>query len=687
MCGIAGLYEREGRADLGRLLAMSRLMRHRGPDDEGILLADVAGNGVLALGGPDTPADVYTSPHAYAPGRLEGRGAAGHHGVGLLHRRLAILDLSPAGHQPMCDRERRLWLTFNGEIYNWVELRRELEGLGDTFTSASDSEVILAAYRRWGPECLPRFNGMFALAIWDTHERRLFCARDRFGVKPFYYQHEAGRLAFASEPKALVLTQPGRIAVRDEAVRDLLALDWVDHETSTFFEGLRQLPPAHWLAMSERGLEIRRWWSLDPKRRATSPPAQWTEEFAELFTDAVRLRLRADVAVGSCLSGGLDSSAVVTTMARLGAADQHTFSCAYDVPGFDERPHIDAAVAASGAHPHLVVPDGADFWSVFDRLAYQQDEPTAGSGLFSQWKVMELAHGRGLKVLLDGQGGDETLAGYFRYLPIALRDRLAAGDLVGFARGFGDVAGRLGAATTLALTLEPWLPRALFAPLRRRFGQGKDRVLAPRLRALPAHPPRPSREFPTALSRQLAFDTLQRLLPSLLRYEDRNSMAFSIETRLPFLDYRLVEFVFALPDDQRLEGTTTKAILRRALADRVPASVRERRDKMGFETPTDLWLRTRHAGEARRRLTREGVLDRWLDGGALRTELEDFLAGRRAIGLQVWRWLALESWARRFVAVDARVGAREAEEVWSAGHHRTYLEVVTGRPPAREDGA
>ncbi len=424
---------------------MSRLMRHRGPDDEGVVLLDVSDGGALVLGGPDTPDDVYASGLPYAPGRRTGDRTDARYAVGLLHRRLSIVDLSPAGHQPMCDRDRRSWLVFNGEVYNWVELRRELESLGDTFVSASDTEVILAAYHRWGPECLSRFNGMFALALWDTRERRLFCARDRFGVKPFYYQHEDGRFAFASEPKALVLTQPRPIAGRDEAVRDLLALDWVDHRDTTFFDGLMQLPAAHWLSVGENGLEIRRWWGLDPARRAPGGPAAWTGEFAELFTDAVRLRLRADVPVGSCLSGGLDSSAVVTTMARLGAGEQHTFSCAYDVPGFDERPHIDAAVAASGARPHLVVPDGADFWSVFDRLAYQQDEPTAGSGLYSQWKVMELAHRAGLKVLLDGQGGDETLAGYFRYLPIALRDRLARGDVAGFARGFGDVAGRLGA--------------------------------------------------------------------------------------------------------------------------------------------------------------------------------------------------------------------------------------------------
>jgi asparagine synthase (glutamine-hydrolysing) len=684
MCGIAGLYETRGRADLGRLSQMSRLLRHRGPDDEGIVLIDPGAGQSVTLGGPDTPADVYASAHPYAPGRTAGARRDARLGIGLLHRRLSIVDLSPGGHQPMCDGAGRLWITYNGEIYNYVELRAELEGLGERFTSASDTEVILAAYRRFGPDCLQRFNGMFAFALWDGERHELFCARDRFGVKPFYYQWDGARFAFASEPRALVLTQPRRIAARLEAVRDLIALDWVDHEAHTFFEGLLALPAAHSLTLSERGLALRRWWSLDPGARATGDPREWTATFERLFTDAVRVRLRADVEVGSCLSGGLDSSAVVTTASRIAARPLHAFSCAYDEgPTFDERAFARLTVDASGAIPHVVVPDGADFWSAFDRLHDLQGEPTAGPGLYSQWKVMELAHGAGLKVLLDGQGGDETLAGYFRYLPIRLRDLLSAGNFGGFAALWGGVSNRLGASTALALTFEPWLPSALIAPLRRRFGQGKDRVLGEAMRALPPRGlPRPPRGWESGLQRQLAFDTLQRLLPSLLRYEDRNSMAFSIETRLPFLDYRLVEFAFSLPDDQRLDGITTKAIMRRALADRVPAPVLDRKDKMGFETPTDLWLRGRFAAEARRRLGSPGPLHEWLDPAALGAELDGYLSGRRAIGLQVWRWLALESWTRRYLVSDPRVNERGSEPALHAGRHLQYAEVVERR--ARE---
>ena len=680
MCGIAGLYRREGRIDLGRLGRMGAILRHRGPHDEGMVWIDPRSGHATTHGGSDTPAEVFRSPHPFAPGRRHGEGAPVF-GVGLAHRRLAIVDLSPGGHQPMCDPRARHWLTYNGEIYNYVELRAELQAAGETFTTQSDIEVILAAYRRWGRDCLSRFNGMFAFALWDSDRHELFCARDRLGVKPFYYQWNGESLAFASEPKALVLTQPLRIAPRLAAIRDLVALDWVDHDATTFFEGLSQLRAGHFMTVGESGMTLQRWWQLDPARHAPGGPRDWERQFVELFTDAVKVRLRADVEVGSCLSGGLDSSAVVTTASALASRPMHAFTCAYDEgPAYDERRWVDAVVAQSGAISHVVVPDGGDFWPTLDRLTFQQDEPTAGAGVFSQWKVMELAHQPGLRVLLDGQGGDETLAGYERYLPLRLRDLLAAGDLPGFLGSWGDVARRLGSAHALALTLEAWVPKSLFAPLRRWFGQGKDRVLTRELAALPGHrPPRAPAGFATAVRRQQAFDLLQRLLPSLLRYEDRNSMAFAIETRLPFLDYRLVEFVFSLPDSQKLDGTTTKAILRRALADRIPESVRARRDKKGFETPADVWLRSRFQSELKRRLLTPGPIHQWLEPTALAAALDEYLAGRRPIGLQIWRWLSLESWSRQYLAGDPRVGERPARAYDHPGLHLSYRQVERER--------
>lgn len=677
MCGIAGLVVRNGRADLGRLSLMSLLLRHRGPDDEGGVLIDPEGGQWMTLGGPDTPADAYSSGTPFAPGRRAGDQKTAQYRVGMVHRRLSIVDLSPTGHQPMSAAGGRTWIVYNGEIYNHVELRAELEKSGATFIGTSDTEVILAAYRAWGRDCLARFNGMFAFALWDGERGELFCARDRLGVKPLYYESDGDTFAFASEPPALVRTRPRRAQPRLAAIHDLIALDWVDHESPTFFEGLFQLPPGQYLVYGKGGLSVRRWWSLDPNRRATGDPREWTAEFERLFTDAVRLRLRADVEVGSCLSGGLDSSAVVTTAAQMLEKPLHAFTCAYDEgPAYDERPYVRATIEASGASSHLVVPDGADFWEAFDVLHAQQGEPTAGPGVYSQWKVMGLARDAGLKVLLDGQGGDETLAGYFRYLPLRLRDLAAHGRLVAFAQLWGDVVERLGFSTTLGLVTEPLMPPGVAHVLRRRFGQGKDLVMGEALRGIRRHAPAAPRGFGSAVRRQQAFDLAQRLLPSLLRYEDRNSMAFSIETRLPFLDYRLVEFVLSLPDEQRLEGSTTKAILRRALADRIPAPVLARRDKMGFETPADVWLRSRFATEVRHRLNTPGPHHQWLHPAAMADAVEAYLVARRPIGLQIWRWLSLESWGRQYVAADPRVTERPRETALHAGRHRSYVEVL-----------
>ena len=677
MCGIAGLYDRHGRADLGRVQAMSQLLRHRGPDDEGLVLIDPVSGQWSTHGGADTPAAVFRSGLPWAPARTHGAQVTARHGVALAHRRLAIVDLEPTGHQPLCDDAQRVWVVYNGEIYNHVELRAELERAGHRFRGTSDTEVLVAAYRAWGEDCLGHLNGMFAFALWDADRQRLFCARDRLGVKPFYYQYDGNRFAFASEARALALTQPWRIQPQLSVVRDLLALDWVDHESHTFFEGLRQLPAGHWLSVGEDGFRIERWWTLSTEGATYGSSEEHASAFGELFTDAVRLRLRADVEVGSCLSGGLDSSAVVTTAAKLQNAGLHAFTCAYDEgPAFDERPYVRAVAEASGATSHVVVPDGSDLWSVFDTLADQQGEPTAGPGVYSQWQVMKLAHAKGLKVLLDGQGGDETLAGYFRYLPTRLRDLAATGQWSKFASLFGPVADRLGMATTLLHTFEPWLPGPLVGALRRRYGQGKDAVLSSKLRRVPSQAPRPASTSRSGLWDQLAFDTLARQLPSLLRYEDRSSMAFAIETRLPFLDYRMVEFAFALPDTERLDGITTKAIARRALGDRVPRTVLERRDKMGFETPSDLWFRGRHAAEVRRRLARPGPFQDWVDARTIESALEDYLAGRREIGLQVWRWLSLEAWSHHWLARDPRVFGRPADPAVSAGRHLGYTEAV-----------
>jgi len=296
---------------------------------------------------------------------------------------------------------------------------------------------------------------------------------------------------------------------------------------------------------------------------------------------------------------------------------------------------------------------------------WHQEEPAAGPGLYSQWHVMKLAGrgGAGMKVLLDGQGGDELLAGYHRYYFLYLRDLLARGQTAAFVQAFWGVAvGQgLGVAQSAAKVARPLVPAGAFEWARRTFGQGKDRVLGPALRPFAAREPMPPRRFAGALSDQLAWDMTARFLPSLLRYEDRNAMAFSIETRLPFLDYRLAEFVFALAHESRIEGVTTKALLRKALGPRVPPSILARRDKMGYETPTDLWLKGPERERLRAVLLAPDARTRdYLEPRELARALDDYLAGRRNIGLQVWRWLHLELWLKQFFDRDGRAARGSA---------------------------
>ncbi|MBI5837412.1 MAG: asparagine synthase (glutamine-hydrolyzing) [Candidatus Eisenbacteria bacterium] len=655
MCGIAGYYSPSGRPVAPEtLLRVSRMLRHRGPDDEGALLVDARG-GRHFLAGPDTPADVRSSRLAYSPTGDLREAPPGPFPLALLHRRLSILDLSPGGHEPMCGPGGRHVVTFNGEIYNYLELRDELHALGREFRTGSDVEVLLHAYDQWGEACLARFNGMWSFALWDG--RRLFCARDRLGIKPFYYAWDGERFVFSSEPKGVLAFGDLERRPDERALYYFLARDWTDFDTFTFFEGLTALLPAHALVVDERGPRAWRWWEVLP---SPEPPPSEDEAVArlrELFGDAVSVHLRSDVPVGTCLSGGLDSSAVLSAASARLDHPMKAFSVGYSkFAGFDERPFAAEVARQAGAEFVPGEPDGSDLEDMLAKLAWYQDEPAAGMGIYSQWHVMRLAARDRVKVLLDGQGGDELFGGYHRYYWSALYDLFRRGRVAEWASLLRYVASDLGHGypRTLARSFAPWLPPGLLVEGQRRFGQGKDRVLErafeARRRDLGTDPPP---RFGSLLNDQLYHDTTLRFLPSLLRYEDRNSMAWSIEARVPFLDHRVVEYAFRIPFDLKIRGHETKYVARRAFEPWVPQSVRARRDKMGYETPTDAWLRGEHARLLDELLLTGPCLGRgYLDAVELRAQVARFRAGA-PLGLQVWRWLHLELWFRTFIDAPA----------------------------------
>jgi len=668
MCGITALVSPNA-APLGALArAMSAAVAHRGPDDEGHVVFPVTGGAPVVAGGERTPAACYEyrAPYAPRPGAESLLDAPAR--VGLGHRRLSIIDVSAAGHQPMCSADERLWIAYNGEVYNYLELREELRTAGAACRTASDTEVILAAWAQWGPQCAQRLNGMFAFLLFDRAAGRLWAVRDRFGVKPLYYWIAPGGLvAFASEIKQFTVLPAWRAALNGQRAYDFLNWALLDHTDETLFAGVHQVPAGCAIEIDLGAasgqppggrLAARRWYSITPRPFAGSREDA-AGELRRLLTDSVRLRLRADVPVGSCLSGGLDSSSIVCVMNELLRAQdaqalQKTFSACATVKRFDEREFIDEVVRHTATEAHYVYPALEELYPALDRITWHQDEPFGSTSIYAQWHVFALAAGNRVKVMLDGQGADEQLAGYHNYfaprfgrllrglrLPAFAREVRAASRLHGYPLSWG-----------VKQALNNVLPETLRQPLRRLAG--KPDVVAPwldlgRLGAAPLDPFLAAGGVKAATVRDMSLAQLSATsLPMLLHWEDRDSMAHSIEARVPFLDYRLVEFVLGLPDEYKIADGVTKLVLRDAMQGLLPERVRNRVDKMGFVTPEETWLREggpaqfraalAEAVEASAGVLRPGVLE----------VLEDMIAGRSAFSYLPWRCISFGRWLKVF---------------------------------------
>lgn len=632
MCGIAGIFHPDvpKPVDPARVEAMTDVLAHRGPDGSGI----------------------WTAP-----------------GVGLGHRRLAIIDLTEGGAQPMVTPDRRIAVTYNGEIYNFREVRAELEAKGHAFLSESDTEVILAAWREWGPDCLPRFNGMFAFALYDAGQDALFLARDRLGVKPLFVAQLAdGAVVFASELKGL-LAHPGLRRTLDPlAIEDYLAFGYVPDDTS-IVEGVRKLPAGHHLHI-RRGRPIPnpvQWWDVDftnPDRRSAKV---LREELIERLRAAVTSRMVADVPLGAFLSGGIDSSAVVAFMAETSRSAVETCSIGFDEADHDETAHA-AKVAELFATRHRSRTVAAADFGLIDTLADAFDEPFADASAFGTYRVSELAREK-VTVALSGDGADEAFAGYRRYRLFRNEDRvrrLLPRPLARAVGALGDVYPKLddapqflrakttlqalgqGSGTAYGLAVgvtPPAIRRAIFtAPLHGHVAE--DRY-ARAFRDAPAR---------DALSRAQYADLKIWLPGDILTKVDRASMAVSLEAREPLLDHRLVEFAAKLPSSMRLRGGTGKWLLKRALADRLPDGILHRR-KMGFVTPVSAWLRGPLAGEAAA-IGHSGALAEtgWFDAAAIRRLADAHRAGDADHGRTLWQLLMLEKSLQRVfgLGVSAR---------------------------------
>lgn len=541
MCGITGILNFDTRpVELSQIKAMNDVISHRGPDGEGF----------------------WTS------NKLN---------VGFGHRRLSIIDLSENGKQPMHYLEQRYTITFNGEIYNYIELKSSLIQNGYTFKSGTDTEVLLALYDLKKENCLQDLDGMFSFAIWDEKEQTLFCARDRFGEKPFYYFKDQTRFVFASEIK-----QFWAIDINKKIDETKLSF-FVEHGTiedstnitDTFYEDIKELDAAHCLIINKsNNVHIKRYWDIELKATPFNGAIeQAAETFLELFTDSIRLRLRSDVPVGSSLSGGLDSSSIVMLVDLLKGKEvkQNTFSARFKDYAKDEGAHIEAVVkACKNVEVHYTWPDKDYFESVFDKVTYHQDEPFGSASIVAQYAVMELAKKNKVTVLLDGQGADEQLAGYLPYYhtylnqlyyskPSAFKIEKAA-----YQKFHGLVY--------------PYRSIEASETFRMKLGRHKKKLLKQEM------------PYQNQLAKNLKVSTTQIGLKELLRHADRNSMAHSREVRLPFLSHKLVEFVFSLPDSYKINNGWTKFVLRKSMNTILPTSITWRVDKVAYEPPQNKWM-------------------------------------------------------------------------------------------------
>jgi asparagine synthase (glutamine-hydrolysing) len=608
MCGIAGIVDLQNQTDgvVRTLAEMSRRLKHRGPDDEGFVFFSADGSAVA--GSSDTQASAWNAPYPYAPvQRIENCNQQYH--LALAHRRLSVIDLSEAGHQPMCNADGSIWIVCNGEIYNYIELRQELEAQGEVFKTRSDIEVLLRAYERWGMRFLDRLNGMWALVIYDSKKKLLFGSRDRFGVKPLYYYHK-DIFAFASEQKAILAIPGVDTAIVPEAVYEHLLLGQVELREEGFYKNIKELLPGHCFELDlETGrLGTRKYYRLSYFQGDEPYSADKEKEYIagvrERIFNAVSLRLRSDVPLGFCLSGGLDSSSIVCVSdqirkqvpaASIGNV-LHTYTATNDSRATDESQWADIVSKHAQTQAVLAACRAEDILPGLDDMVYHQDVPLYSTSTFAQNRVMKAARENGSVILLDGQGGDELFAGYQTFYTSMLLDNIKHLKAGAFTKEFSHLGNSPTTAGIFFRSLmKLWMEESLPARQKNRLAARYKPELAyfrKNVRQQYAGSLHLSGEFSSlSLNELLNQYFTGYYLKNLLRWEDRCSMQYSIESRTPFSDdIELVEYVFSIPAVYKIRQGWSKHLLREAMKDILPEEIRTRKDKLGFATPQQNWL-------------------------------------------------------------------------------------------------
>lgn len=605
MCGITGIINFKNSPREEDLRLMMKILKHRGPDDEGVLL-----DGNYALG----------------------------------HVRLSIQDLSKAGHQPMFCDDNRYAIIFNGEIYNFIELREELK-VKYNFVTSTDTEVILASYKAWGKECLNKFNGDWAFVIYDTKTKELFGARDRYGIKPFYYYKDNEKMVFASEMKSIIPMLKNKLP-NDKLIYEYLLYNRTDQSEETFFKDIIKLKHGHYFTLKDNHLEIFKWYDL--KKNLKKKKILSFKEYRDKFKEAVNIRLRSDVPVGVSLSGGIDSSSITSVVySDLNQKDVHTFSAIYKKNEWaDESDFIDTYKSTLN-NMHYTSPNAKSFYNDFENFIIAQGEPISSIGPYAQFKVMQLAKGN-VTVTLDGQGADEQLAGYHYFFGSYYKELLTEFKLLRLFKEMFYYVFKHKSITAIKYMLFYLLPNSIKNMLRGKiYGYINDNF---------------AKKFnnistlgedlynPKTLNNSL-IDHFEYKLEHLLKWDDLNAMNFSIESRVPFLDHNLVEATLPIIPELKINKAETKYILREALKDILPEKVYFRKDKKGFSTPSDDWFRSEDF-----KIYILGILDSesfknrgYFNVNKCKENYLKHLNKEINISKDIWQWINLEVWFRKFI--------------------------------------
>jgi len=630
MCGICGKISSNGAVSEGLIRKMCEVLKHRGPDNEGCMLFDLPSNNIT---------------------------------IGLGHRRLSVIDLSPAGHQPMCNEDRTIWIVMNGEVYNFLELRDELEKKGHRFKSHTDTEAILHLYEEKGIECLGDLRGPFAFSLWDSKRERLFLARDRIGKKPIYYRYKNQTLTFASEIKA-ILQDPGvSVEVNRSAVTDYLSYGYVPTPES-MFKGIMKLPPAHFMIYEKGNIRIEKYWELDFSKKIKLSENEYCDRILDLLEEATRLRMISDVPLGAFLSGGIDSSAVVYMMSKLSSRPVKTFSIGFEEQEYSELKFAERIADRFGTeHKNYIVKPNAI--EILPKLVWHYNEPYADSSALPSYYVAKMTR-QDVTVALNGDGGDECFGGYERFMAARFAEylKIVPGNLLRF------IADRLSESLSLKdfrtrlkrfllMASRPYRDRhynwvTIFRDSDKRslFSEEFNKEIT--VRNSFAYLDKAFNECTSKgiVDLVMSTDIKTNLLDDLLVKMDIATMANSLEGRSPFLDHKVMEFMASIPSNMKIKGMRLKYIFKKALKNKLPDEILAR-GKMGFGVPLDSWLRGELKSYSYGILLSDKCIKRgYFKKEALKNMLDEHCAGNFNNGAKIWSLLFLELWHRMFVDGD-----------------------------------